>query len=215
MTDSGLYLHKSRRRQPEEEDGERTTGGRPQPPKGDVELFRQFLLGDDGAFALFHQRHSSRLRLYCRKMLNDAAGAQDIEQEAWIRMIDMRRKPPANLGNPVGLVLRIARNLCLDELKAPRTTRRDSLEKIDLSLHTVPPVQPDRTSLEDLALLCLDRLDVIYREPLILHLYCGYSFEEIAGMMNASPEAVWKRASRGRKKLRKMIEREMKETEYE
>lgn len=183
--------------------------------KGDVELFRQFLLGSDEAFSTLYRRHTGRIQLYCRKMLGDTVSAKDIEQEVWIRVIDMRTKPPANLDNPIGLVVRIARNLCLDELKAPRTTRRESMQNVDLSLYTIPPVYPDRTSLEELALLCLNRLEITYREPLILHFYCNYSFEEIAGMLNISAEAIWKRASRGRKKLRTMMEKEMKDLDSE
>ena len=208
MTNSRLYLHRSQPAKGKEEEG--TGAGR-----GDAELFRQFLLGDDAAFSSFYGRHTGRLYLYCRKMLNDAASAKDLEQEVWSRVIDMRKNPPSHLGNPVGLVIRIARNLCLDELKSSRVSRRESLESVDLSLYTTPPVHPERTSLEDLALLCLNRLDVTYREPLILHLYCGYSYEEVAGMLNTSPEAIWKRASRARRKLRTMMEKEMKDAEYE
>ena len=215
MANPELYIHRSLRGKGREPDGRISGVQRPEQEQSDHDLFRQFLLGDDDAFTLFYNRHHHYIQLYCRKMLNDAAGAKDITQEAWIRVVDMRTKPPAHLGNPVGLVVRIARNLCLDELKAPRRSRREPIEKIDHSHHTTAPLHPGGTSLEDLALLCLKRLELIYREPLILHLYCDYSFEEIAGILDLSPEATWKRASRGRKKLRKMMEKEMKDAEYE
>ena len=36
-------------------------------------------------------------------------------------------------------------------------------------------------------------------------MYSGYTFEEIASMLGKSPDAIWARASRARKKLRELV----------
>jgi DNA-directed RNA polymerase specialized sigma24 family protein len=59
--------------------------------------------------------------------------------------------------------------------------------------------------LEELALASLEKLSFEYREVLVLNLYCGYRFDEIAAMTGKTPDAIWARASRARAQLRKMV----------
>jgi DNA-directed RNA polymerase specialized sigma24 family protein len=59
--------------------------------------------------------------------------------------------------------------------------------------------------MEELAVAALQELPFNHREVLVLNIYCGYSFEEIATMLGKSPEAIWTRASRARSQLRKLI----------
>jgi DNA-directed RNA polymerase specialized sigma24 family protein len=59
--------------------------------------------------------------------------------------------------------------------------------------------------MEELALTALDALPFETREILVLNLYAGYRFDEIAAMLGKSPDAIWARASRGRAQLRTII----------
>jgi DNA-directed RNA polymerase specialized sigma24 family protein len=56
-----------------------------------------------------------------------------------------------------------------------------------------------------MVLASLDELSFDHREVLILNIYCGYRFDEIAAMMGKSPDAIWARASRARAQLRKAV----------
>lgn len=167
----------------------------------DSVLFNRFLGGDDDAFlALFH-RHNRRIVLYCLKMVGAIEQAEDMAQETWTRVIALRRKPP-QVHNPTGFLLRVARNLCLDHLKAGKPLV--SLDGLHESAHPVytPPELSER---EELALAALDQLPFKYREVLVLQLYCGYTFEEIAAMLGKTPEAIWARASRARAQIRNIV----------
>lgn len=167
----------------------------------DTDLFGRFLAGDDRAFRDLFHRHNGRLLLYCRKIVGNGAQAEDLTQEMWAKVIELRRRP-SEVRNPVGLLLRIARNLCIDHLrKGQRLLSLADLDDESVPDHTVR--QP--SEMEERALIALERLPFEYREVMVLNLYCGYRFDEIASMLDKSSEAVWAMASRARRKLREMI----------
>ena len=176
----------------------------------DVKLFRQFLAGSDEAFKAFFERHNQRLFAYSLKMTRDRRIAEDLVQEAWIRAVNLRTKESAPVQNPVGLMVRIVRNLCLDHSRSNKNLQSldDTYEGEGLSYEL-----RDRTAEQEIVLRCLERLSFDYRETLVLNLYSGYSYEEIAVMLDKSPDAIWARASRARKKLREMVTSELEREE--
>ncbi len=177
---------------------------------GDGVLFEQFLCGDDDAFLALFRRHNSRVFTYCLKIVGRREQAEDITQETWERVIALRQKSDV-IRSPIGFLLRVARNLCLDHLKVRK--QHITIDKLSEASH---PQQPagEPSALEEIVLTALHCLPFKYREVLILHTYCGYQFEEIAEMLGKSPEAIWARASRARAELRTKVageyEREQK-----
>jgi len=171
------------------------------PSNPDAQLFDQFLAGDDRAFAELFDSHHHRLYLYCLKLVGNADQAEDIVQEVWERVIRMRKNPQHVL-NPTGFLLRITRNLSLNHLRdTKKLTRLD-----DVLEHHLPTVQMrEKSELEELVVICLNKLPLEMREVLILYTYSGYRFDEIATMMGKSVDAVRMRASRARAQLRTMI----------
>lgn len=177
----------------------------PMPPsiqEGDDEaLYRRFIEGDDAACVILYRRHNQRLFMFCVRMVGDRAQAQDLAQESWERLIELRTTARP-LENPIGFLMRMARNLCLDYLRSRR--RMLSLDTVHESEHPAYSI-PEQSEQEELMILFLQKLPVDYREVLVLNTYCGYSFEEIATMLGKSSEAIWTRASRARSLLRKLM----------
>ena len=165
----------------------------------DVTLFRRYMAGDNDAFAALFDRHHHRLYLYCVKFTRDADLAADITQELWERVIRMRAEP-REVYNPGGLFLRMARNLCLNDMK--RARRFSAIDTLPEQEHPAQRSHADRPELEEAIEIGLARLSPEHREVLVLNAYCGYKFEEIATMMGKRPEAIWMRASRARARLR-------------
>lgn len=146
--------------------------------------------------------------------MRDVPLAEDLTQESWVRAIDLRGASRGDeVHNLLGLLFRIARNLCLDALKSPRVAARLSLHEIDEKGDPTAEGIREMTSEEEIVLRALDRLPIDYRETLLLHTYSGYSYEEIAVMLGKTPDAIWARASRGRKKLREMVSEELRREE--
>lgn len=168
----------------------------------DASLLERFQRGENAALVELFDRHNGRLLLYARKILGGDEVARDVTQEVWMRVLKLRERP-RTIDNPVGFLLRIARNLCLSTL----SRRRDHL-----SLESIPesaqPADDERSAIEQIALAALDDLPFDYREVLVLTVYCGYSTEETARMLDRSAEAIWKRASRARAMLRAAVLRE-------
>ena len=175
----------------------------------DAALFERFLRGEDEAFVALFRRHNRRLFTYAMKILGSREQAEDITQELWERVIQLR-SAPQQVHNPAGFFVRMARNLCLDHLKRGRRTVPLDDETESAHLETAAE---ELTELEEIAVAALDRLPFESREVLVLNLYCGYRFDEIATMLGKSPDAVWARASRARAQLRKIVATEMEEHE--
>lgn len=172
------------------------------PPRTkEANLFQRFLEGDDTAAIKLFQMYNSRLYVYCTKILGDTEQAEDVVQEVWERVIKMRSKPQ-EVTNPVGFLFRIARNLCINHMKV--RSRTVPFETLDESAHPATAM-PGSTELEDLVRSSLDSLKFEDRELLVLNAYCGYKLEEIATMLDISPNAVWTRASRARARLRAIV----------
>jgi RNA polymerase sigma-70 factor, ECF subfamily len=169
--------------------------------QNDIVLFTRFLEGDDRAFTQFLDRHNPRLYAYSLKMLGDEQAAEDLMQEVWEKVIRMRTNPP-RADNPVGLLMRMVRNLSLNYLRDNR--RHATLEEIPGA--QIPSVTPGEPSyLEELIVMALDRLPMPQREVIILHVYSGYDYTEIARMMEIPVDNVRMRAMRGRTHLARIM----------
>ena len=96
-------------------------------------------------------------------------------------------------------IIRTAINACKDELRA---FRRRAVP-LDALAEAVAP-EPPRSEVLDAVMA----LPVKYREAIYLFYYEGYSIDEIAALTGRSGAAVSAHLSRGRKKLKTMLEGE-------
>ena len=94
----------------------------------DARLMLAFQAGDATAFDALFQRWSAPLLRYLERMVRDAAAAEDLVQEAFLRVYRARERyaPQARFST---WLYRIATNLALNELRRPR--RRDPHESRD------------------------------------------------------------------------------------
>lgn len=168
----------------------------------DALLFAQHLEGEDAAFVELFNRHNHRLYLYCLKLVGSAEAAEDLTQELWEKVIRLRFSETKTVHNPGGFFVRMARNLSLNYLRDHK--RLSPLDSLPESASPTDSIR-ERSEREELVVLALAKLPLDYREVLILHNYSGYSLEEIAAMLGKSVDAIWKRASRAREKLRKEV----------
>jgi RNA polymerase sigma-70 factor (ECF subfamily) len=173
-----------------------------EPGPGDRELFERFLHGENEAFAELFHRHGPRLYLYTLKIVGDRQQAHDIQQDVWERIIRYRAQGKEAPDSPLGLLVRITRNLCINHV-------RDRKENIQLA--AIPEWRQPATTgrelseLEEAVVIALERLPADQREVLILNAYSGYRFEEIAGMLGEAESTVRTRAWRARARLGRII----------
>ena len=168
----------------------------------DVELFSSFLRGNNAAFVELFDRHNHRLYLYCLQFVNDSQQAEDITQEIWERVIKLRSEGSAEVHNPLGLLLTIARNLCIDSVRKKR--HHTGLDDLPEASHPVAS-NPELSHLEELVILALPHLPAAQREVLALFAYSGYRFDEIAEMLGEPVGAIRTRPWRARAHLGRII----------
>jgi RNA polymerase sigma-70 factor (ECF subfamily) len=164
-------------------------------------LFDEWVSGSTEAFTRLYELHNPRIFAFACKMVSDAAVAEDVCHRAWEKLIELRNRR-RSVESPIGLLLRTVRNLAIDHLRRQKFSA-------PLEAAPEPSTEADASDREGIVLECLDRLKPQTREILVLHYYSGYSFEEIAGMMQMRPNAVYTRVSRARADLKVLIERRL------
>ena len=138
-----------------------------------------------------------RLTAIATRMLGSAADADDVLQEAWLRL--SRTDDVEDL--PAWLTTVVTR-LCIDHLRRRRTRSANEAEVVADPV----PVDPEADALlaertVDAMQVVLDTLAPAERAAFVLHDVFGYPFDDIAAVMGRSVTAVRQLASRARRKV--------------
>lgn len=137
-----------------------------------------------------------RLQRIAARILGDADGAQDVVQQAWLRL----HATDEPIDNLPGWLTTVTSRLCLDRLRARTPVPTESIQ-----VEATEPDPADNVVLADsvgIALqVVLDRLTPAERVAFVLHDSFGVDFEMIASMLDTTPVAARKLASRARAKV--------------
>lgn len=147
--------------------------------------------------------YSGRLGAFIRSRVRDEAEAEDILQEAFIRVHrDLCCHPAVEWDKPQAWFYQIARNLIVDHYRR----RRETVE-LPESLPADPDLQEQDAETE-LALSLrelVERLPEPYREALLLTEYEGLSQKQLADKLSISFSGAKSRVQRARDKIRDML----------
>src|SRR5919106_3427438 len=167
-----------------------------------------FKSGERDAYRAIHDRYEARVQSVCRRMLHNPEDAAEAAQETFLRVYQ-------GLGTFNGRyrlgawVVRIATNVCLDQLRA--STRRPSdptpTELLDLESAPVDGNDPEilfmRYAEGRKVRKILDSLPPMHRAAIVLRDFEGVSYAEIAETLELSEcqvKALLHRARRGFRK---------------
>lgn len=164
-----------------------------------------FMLHDEGkvariAFDELYQRYSNKVYTYCRRILNNSPSADDIFQETFTRLYESR-KTEENMKNVGGYLIRIARNLCLNE-RDRKDFHRLSIEDFQFPVYDKSFEKKELNEILDAA---LDALPEHYREVLILKEFLDMSYTEIVEALNSTLPVVRIRIYRAKIRLRELL----------
>jgi RNA polymerase sigma-70 factor, ECF subfamily len=153
------------------------------------------------------EEHRTRLKAVAYRMLGSLSEADDAVQEAWLRLNRTDSDEIENLG--AWLTTVVAR-VSLNTLRS-RNVRRE--QPFDVRVPEPIVDRADGTDPEHEALLAdsvglallvvLETLTPAERLAFVLHDMFAVPFDEIAGMLDRSPEAARQLASRARRRVRK------------
>jgi RNA polymerase sigma factor (sigma-70 family) len=147
-----------------------------------------------------------RLRAMAYRMLGSLCEAEDAVQEAWLHLSRSDTSTVLNLG---GWLTTVVARICLNMLHARKSRREESLEaSVPEPITQVSgEIDPEEEALladsVGLALLVvLNTLSPAERLAFVLHDIFAVPFEEIAPLVERSPSAARKLASRARRRVR-------------
>ncbi|MBS0581824.1 MAG: sigma-70 family RNA polymerase sigma factor [Proteobacteria bacterium] len=146
--------------------------------------------------------YSGDLFRYAYWLCGEEALAQDLVQESFLRAwrsLDSLRETSAAKAWLITILRR--EHARLYERKTPQFVDVDEVEVADAR----EALTPEGSGEDALIRAAMLKLDVKYREPLLMQVLGGFSCEEIARELNISSAAVMTQLFRARQKLKAML----------
>jgi RNA polymerase sigma factor (sigma-70 family) len=151
------------------------------------------------------EEHRSRLRAVAYRMLGSLSEADDAVQETWLRLNRIDSDEVENLG---GWLTTVVARVSLNILRSRRSRPEESLDArmpepiVDRADGTDPEHEALLADSVGLALLVvLETLNPAERLAFVLHDMFAVPFDEIAPIVDRSPEAARQLASRARRRV--------------
>jgi RNA polymerase sigma-70 factor (ECF subfamily) len=185
----------------------------------DAALVRRFNEGDESAFIEIMRRYHNRLFSLAHNLLRNAADAEEIVQDAFIRA----HRGLANFRGDSSLatwLYRIALNLSRNRywyffrrrrqdslsLEHPLSDESDATFSELIATGEADPARDAATNeFASLIATCMDKLDASHREILTMRNILELPYEEIARALRINVGTVKSRIARARENLRKLL----------
>jgi len=164
----------------------------------DDRLMMRFKDGDVRAFEVLYDRYESQLFGLCRRLLPSWDEAEDVLQDAFVKVID-RRDAFEPQGRFRSWIFTIVRFTCMDRLRVANTERK-AFARLDAS-KSVEPAENVSLARVDVDRM-LRSLPVDQREILVLHSLYGFNYAEIATITESTEAGVRQKAYRAVRALR-------------
>lgn len=182
----------------------------------DIRKMLAFKYGDISAFGALFDRYKTRIVNYCHRFTNDRDAAEDLAQEVFLRVhrSASRYKPEAAFST---WIFKIATNVCLNELRkpkyrytaesmdTPKTGGDDPPMEIADEQSVGPEAAAERKELDDRVRRAIAKLPPKQRAAVLLRIYDGFSYEEIAKQIGKSEKSVKALIHRGRNALKEEL----------
>lgn len=172
----------------------------------DEELYRRYLDGDEKSVDELMKRHEAALILYITGYLHDLHEAEDLMIEAFAYLFTKR--PAIRDGGLKAYLYKTARNMAW---------RHKHKWKIHFSLEVLEEEPESETLVEEavqtaeqrrILHFCMEQLKADYREALYLVYFEGMSHAEASYLMGKSEKQIADLVYRGKKALKKKLEKE-------
>jgi RNA polymerase sigma-70 factor (ECF subfamily) len=194
------------------------SSGRSGTAQDEAALLAGMQAGDDGAFEACVRIHFGRMLVVARRILGNAADAEDAVQDAFASAFKGigRFHGLSSLGS---WLHRIVVNAALGRLRSrqrhPEQSIEDLLPHFGEGEHQIDPPAPWKATPETglqvqearaLVQSCINRLPESYRTVLLLRDIEGLDTEETAGLLGTSAAVVKTRLHRARQALRTLLD---------
>ena len=150
-------------------------------------------------FQAAFEDNRAHLTAVAQRMMGSRHEAEDIVQEAWLRM---QSKDTSDVANPAGWLTTVVSRMCLDHLRTRKARREEFTDAAPLRAVADPADQAELADAVGGALLVvLDTLSPAERLAFVLHDLFGVDFTEVAHILDRGEAAARQLASRARRKI--------------
>lgn len=156
----------------------------------------------DAAFRAIYNKYAARIHSYCYKILRNKQKAEDIFQDTFIKFYQNVRSEKVINGSLIGFLITISRNLCLN-------AKRDEENNVPFNsvyFFQSSEVYNDSNDTKEIIKKAIETLEMSYKEPLVLRLYEGLDYSQIAEICNISEENARKRVFRAKQKIKEILQ---------
>lgn len=182
---------------------DRDFGGGDDPVRSDAALLAGAANGDARACRALVDAHLGRIKAFAWRLLGDAGEAEDVAQEAFVRL--WRQAPNWRAEARVGTWLhRVAHNLCIDRLRRRQPVADDDPPDI-ADPSGGPASDRQRVQVARVIEAALAGLPERQRAAIALVHYQELGNIEAANILGVSVEALESLLSRGRRSLRERL----------
>ena len=183
----------------------------------DQQLVKHYISGEEGAFEVLILRHKNRIYNYIYMMVKSEALAEDIFQDAFIKVIRTLKGGKYNEeGKFLPWVMRICHNLVIDHFRKNKKMKmisESSSRNEDFNIFDILPLT-DKNVEDDIVLaeICEHLEDLVavlpdsQRRVVEMRMYKGMSFKDIAEEEDVSINTALGRMRYALINLRKIIE---------
>lgn len=166
------------------------------------QLIAKIRKGDERAFEVLFNRYEAAIYRFCLLMVGDRDAAQDIHQDAFFRLYKTCRCGE-ELRSVYGWLMSAVRSRCHNYL-------RDQKRRSNIIERHVRPVasEPDfalNFDIQEHLRKALLQIPSHYREALLLYEVEGYTYKEIAEILECDFHQVKNRIYQGKKGLQKIL----------
>ncbi len=190
----------------------------PTEERDDACLIADFKDGSHDAFQMLVRRYESRVFNLCVRMVNDEVESVDLTQEVFLKVYRSIGNYQHNYAFYTW-VYRISVNACIDYLRKKkrhgntvslcvvgRENERDATKEMDIpDVSGIPDALLERAQLRGIMMDAIGQLSEKLRTIILLKEVEGFTYEEIADVLDCSRGTVKSRLFRARERLREIL----------
>ncbi len=176
----------------------------------DEEIVAKVQNGDIESFGILMKRYESKLTRYGTKFMSNRDDIKDLVQEVFIKVyVNIKSFDLKQRFSP--WIYRIAHNEYINSVKKKKLKPliffdADEIFPHPIANETADSDTNDRELRETLG-KCLDKLDMKYREVLVLYYFEQLGYEEIAEVLHIPASTVGVRLSRGKAMFKELFKK--------
>jgi len=181
--------------------------------EGDLELITRCRGGDTDAWEQIVREYSRGVYKLAYRFTSRHESAEDLTQEVFIRIYRSLEQYDPELGDLSNWLMRLARNLIIDDYRKRRRQPADSSDDLDDHIHHLsggfesPHRRIERQERSLQVQAAIDKLSPDLRECVIMRDIEELSYQELVDKLKIPEGTVKSRINRGRIELAKVLRR--------